>query len=118
MIEVYQTEDIKAVIEELDAEKSKAFVKHQDEFKKLQMELLESKQSYLKKMVEAKAKYDELVAPERKLDALKIKMGIKKNSYIGNAFETLNMVSVGAGYEPLRIDQKEVQAALWYGKIP
>lgn len=119
MIEIYQTEDITALIEELDAEKQRVFKGNQKELEKIRLELLEAKLSYLNKMQEAKARYDELANPERKLDELKIKMGIKKNSYVSDSFEALNQYSlVNGGYEFLRIEQNEVHDALRYGKTP
>lgn len=119
LITTYEKEDVLSVIEELEAEKRKVFQKHQGELKKLQMELLEAKLNYLKKQVEVRERYNQLVAPERKLDSLKIKMGIKKNSYVSDSFEALSMVSVAnGGYENLVIQLNEVNDALRYGKTP
>lgn len=119
LIQVYQTEDIKAVIEELDAEKRKVAEKHQGEIKTLKLELLQAKEEYLKKMVEAREKYNQLVAPERKLDTLKIRVGLKQTSYISDSFDTLFQYSIASGgYETVRIEQAEVYQALQHGRIP
>jgi hypothetical protein len=118
LIDQYKNEDLQAVIEELDEERTKVRQNHQKKIRKLELELLEAKEIYLKKMVEARDRYNQLASHERKLDALKIKMGIKKNSYISGSWEALNMVSAGqASYEPLRVEQYEVSEALGYGRI-
>lgn len=52
------------------------------------------------------------------LDNLKIKLGMKKYSYVSSA-DSLNVISIGeASYESLRVEQKEVYDALAYGRIP
>lgn len=119
LIEVYKTEDIQAIIEELDVERSKAFGKHQVEIQKIKMELLEAKLNYLKKQTEARERYNELVTPERNLDQLKIKLGIKKVSYVSDSFEALSMVSVpNGGVENMIVQLNEVNEALRYGRTP
>jgi hypothetical protein len=85
----------------------------------LKLELLEAKLIYLQKMQEAKEVYDSFIEPERKLDSLKIKLGIKKTSYVSDSFEALSQYSVAnGGYELLRVEQNDVHEALRYGKAP
>ncbi|MGM0835414.1 MAG: hypothetical protein ACQEV7_04610 [Bacillota bacterium] len=119
LIEEYKTTDIKAVVEELEAERGKASQDNQKEMEKLKLELMEAKLLYLHKMKESKEKYDTLVAPTRKLDMLKIKLGIKKNSYVSDSFQALNNYSIAnGGYEVLYLEKPEIYNALAYGKIP
>lgn len=118
LIQEYKTDDLRGVLAELEADTSKYTAEKRAEIGAIQTELLEAKQAYIEKMVEAKAKYDTIINPERKLDALKIKLGIKKNSYISDAHSALSMVSVGAGYENLFIENPTVYNALSYGRTP
>ncbi|MDM5249630.1 hypothetical protein [Lysinibacillus sp. G4S2] len=118
LIQEYKTEDVQAVLAELEAESRNISASKNKEMEAIQLELLQAKLSYLEKLREARTKYDELVNPARKLDELKIKLGMKKYSYVSGA-DTLNMISIGeASYEPLRVEQKEVYDALAYGRIP
>ncbi|KOS67115.1 hypothetical protein AEA09_14780 [Lysinibacillus contaminans] len=118
LIQVYENEDIHAVLEELEAERNVYSAGKRTEMRKIEMELLEAKLAYLEKMQEARAKYNEIVNPEVKIDALKIKLGMKQRSYVSGAGEVLNMIGVGGGYEPLRVEQSEVYNALAYGQLP
>jgi hypothetical protein len=119
LIQLYETEDIHSIIAELDAEKSKVFKGNQMELEQIKLELMESKLVYLNKLKEAHMKYNELVAPERKLDSLKIKMGIKKNSYVSGSHDALSMYAVKTGgHENLLVQQSEVYDCLEYGRTP
>jgi hypothetical protein len=119
LIQEYKREDIQEVIAELDTEKSRIFKNHNKEMEKIQLELMEAKLSYLNKMVEASNKYKELVEPSRKLDSLKIKMGLKNQSYISGSFEALHQYSVAnAGYVQVSLSKPEIYDALEYGKKP
>ncbi|MEH6949628.1 hypothetical protein V7068_21825 [Bacillus sp. JJ634] len=115
LIQEYETEDVKSIIEELDEAKAKHRKEHNAELHALKTELLEAKLAYVEKMVEVSEKYNKLVNPERKLDALKIKAGIKKNSYVSGTHDALSMISVpNGGYENLRVEQKDIYDALEY----
>jgi Skp family chaperone for outer membrane proteins len=119
LIEAYKTEDVKQVIEELDAERIKVNKKHQGELNKLQLELLQAKQDYLNKMLEAREKYNQLIEPTKKLDEMKIKLGLKSMSYVSDSFEALVQHSVpSGGYESVRVEQGEVHDALRCGRTP
>lgn len=119
LIEEYKTEDVKTVIEQLDDARTKYAKEHYKEIETIRTELLEAKLTYIEAMAEAGRKYNEIINPERKLDALKIKMGIKKNSYISDAHSALSMVSIPyGGYENLMIDNSTVHNSLLYGKTP
>lgn len=117
LIQEYKTEDIKSVIEELDEQKKKHFKEHAEELENLKTEVLEAKQKYLEALCKSRARYVEIVEPERKLDRLKIAVGIKKNSYISGSHDTLNMISNGGGgHESLLVERKELYDALEYGR--
>jgi hypothetical protein len=119
LIQEYKTEDVHSILAELEAERGEYGKEKQEEIRALQVELLEAKLDYLSKMVEAKAKYDAITSPERKLDALKIKLGMKQTSYVSDAYESLNLVSVGnGGYISLLPERKELHDALAYGRKP
>ncbi len=119
LIEEYKTTDIKALVKELEVERGKGSQDQQKEIENIKLELMEAKLLYLQKMKESKAKYDALVAPERKLDMLKIKLGIKKNSYVSDSYEALSKYSLAnGGYEFLKPEAPEIYEALAYGRIP
>jgi hypothetical protein len=119
LITEYQREDILNVLAELEEERGKGGKDRQKEIEKLNLELVEAKLVYLQKMQIAKERYDALVAPERKLDILKIKLGIKKNSYVSGSYEALNYYSLPDGsHEFLVLGTPEINNALGYGRIP
>ncbi|KPB06327.1 hypothetical protein [Bacillus sp. CHD6a] len=119
LIDKYRTDDVKSVLEELDAEKLKGSKEYHAELEKLKLELIASKLEYLRKMKESKEKYDMLVAPTRKLDMLKQKVGLQKHSYVSGSYEALNYYSLPDGsHEFLIIETPEISNALGYGRIP
>ncbi|MFC7372447.1 hypothetical protein ACFQPF_12270 [Fictibacillus iocasae] len=119
LIQEYKTEDVHSILAELEAERGKYGKEKQSEIRAIQNELLEAKLAYLSKMAESKVKYDAIVSPQRKLDALKIKLGMKQTSYVSDAYEALNLVSVGdGGHISLLPERKELHDALAYGRKP
>ncbi|MGE6630750.1 hypothetical protein [Bacillus sp. NPDC077027] len=109
LIQEYKTEDVHSILAELESERGEYGKEKQEEIRAIEKELLEAKLAYLSKMVEAKAKYDAITSPQRKLDALKIKLGMKQTSYVSDAYEALNLVSVGnGGHISLLPERKEL----------
>ncbi|WP_404347484.1 hypothetical protein LG311_17830 [Sutcliffiella horikoshii] len=119
IITEYQREDVLEVIAELEAEKAKGGKEYHAEMDQLKLDLMEAKLVYLQQMKQAKEKYDVLVSPTRKIDMLKIKLGMKKNSYISDSFDALNSFSfVNGGHESLIVTLPEVSNSLGYGRTP
>ncbi|QPC47361.1 hypothetical protein [Mangrovibacillus cuniculi] len=118
LIQEYKTDDIKAVIAELEEEKKKLTKDKGKELQSIQRDLIEAKQAYLDTLVKISGRYKELVEPDKKLESLKVKLGLQVRNYITGAGESLNMISHGADYIPLRVEQYEVYEALTYGRTP
>ncbi|QGQ47248.1 hypothetical protein [Metabacillus sediminilitoris] len=118
LIDRYKTEDIHSVLGELEAEKGKYSKEQQAEIRRIQMELLNAKNAYLNKMVEARERYKKIAEPAFKLEQLKIKLGLQVRSYTSGSHDTLSMVSVGEGHENLLVEHQTVYDALSYGRTP
>jgi hypothetical protein len=118
LIQEYKTEDVKSIMEEIDAVSKKHYADKQEELNKIRLELMNSKLVYLQAMVSANEKYNAIVSPNRKLDALQMQFGLKQRSYISGSFEALNQYSIPkGGYELLTVQQKEVYDALEYKRV-
>ncbi|MCB5235898.1 hypothetical protein [Niallia circulans] len=118
LIETYKDEDARQIVADFEANHGEYGREKQKEITKLQYELLEAKDAYLSKLVEASEQYDKLINPERKLQQLKVKLGIQKATYVSGSHDALNLISLGDGYESLRIEQPEIFDALQYGRKP
>ncbi|WP_226619769.1 hypothetical protein [Cytobacillus firmus] len=119
LIEEYKTEDVHSILTELEADAGKYSAEKHKEIDAIKDDLLQAKLAYIERMVEARDKYNKIVSPARKLDALKIKLGIKQNSYVSDALSSLSLYSVpNGGYENLLIDKGVVYDALSYGEVP
>lgn len=119
LIKEYQTEDIQAVLAELEANRKEVNVERQAELKALEKEVLQAKYDYITKLIEAKDQYYELTGTDRKIEKLKEKLGMKNQSlYLSGSFEALSAPAIeGGDYLSLRVDQKELHDALHYGKF-
>jgi hypothetical protein len=119
LIREYKTDDVLNIIEEIDAVSKKNLAEHQSEIEKIKLELMQSKLVYFKAMAKAREKYNAIVSPTRKLDALQIQFGIKKNSYVSGSHDALNVYALSnGGHEFLPVQQYDVYQALEYGKTP
>ena len=116
LIETYKDEDAKQIVADFEANRGEYSREKQAEIKKLQYELLEAKDDYISKLIEASERYDKLINPERKLQELKVKLGMQQASYVSGSHDALSLVSVGEGYENLRVEQFELHNALQYGR--
>jgi hypothetical protein len=115
----YRTEDVHAILAELEDNAGEYGKEKQKEIRAIEKELLEAKLVYIEKIIEARHKYKTIASPARKLDALKIKLGLKQTSYVSDAYEAMNLISVGnGGHERLILEQKELHDALAYGRKP
>ncbi|MFE1246071.1 hypothetical protein ACFW35_18330 [Fictibacillus sp. NPDC058756] len=118
LIQEYKTEDVKAVIEELEADKQKLIQTKQKELRAIQTELAEAKKQYFQALIEASDKYNKLVKPERKLDTLKVQLGLQKQVYTADASESLSLIHTASGGSiPLTVAPNEVYDALVYNRI-
>ncbi|WP_368298548.1 hypothetical protein [Cytobacillus firmus] len=118
LMESYKTEDVKAVLAELEEEHKKLSKEKNKELHILHMQLLEAKFNYLEKIAEVSAEYSKLSTPSYKLQALQQKLGLRNNIYASGAGESLNMISFESGYISLRVEQNEVYDALAYQRFP
>ncbi|MDF2039866.1 hypothetical protein P2R12_23270 [Cytobacillus oceanisediminis] len=118
LMESYKTEDVKAVLAELEEEHKKLSKEKDKELIILHMQLLEAKLNYLEKLSEVSAEYNKLSSPSYKLQALQQKLGLRNNVYASGAGEALNAISFENGYIPLRVEQNEVYDALAYKRVP
>lgn len=119
LIETYKTEDVKAVLAELEATKKEYTQNERAEIHKIKEELLEAKLAYIEKMLEARKAYYRVMNPVYKIDALKGKLGLQQNHYLSDAHSALSMYSVpNGGYENLMVNNEIVHSALYLGQRP
>lgn len=115
----YKTEDIGAVLQELETNKKEVNAEVNADVTALGLELVKAKHEYLSKLVEARTKYYEINAPKTRIEALKNKLGLPNTlDYQTGAYEALSMFSVAnGGYISLRVETKEIHDSLNYGRI-
>ncbi|MFS0637895.1 hypothetical protein AB1K84_18490 [Mesobacillus foraminis] len=119
LIQVYKTDDVKAVLAEIEANNSDLNADTNKEIQKIKEEVLQAKHEYLSKLAEAGKKYNKAVNTNRRIDELKIKLGVKQTSYISDASSALQVISIGErGHENLTVDNTLVFDALHFGRIP
>lgn len=119
LIEEYKTDDLKTVLEELEATGKELSAGQQAEIFALKKSLIQAKYNYLKTIVEARKKYVELVTPNLKVEQLKDKLGIKNRLYYqSGAYDALHLYSAnGRSYINLEVKTKDIHDALQYGRI-
>lgn len=115
----YKTDDIGAVLAEIEANQKEVTAETQKEIHALGLEAIAAKHEYLSKLVEVRKRYYETTAPQTKIEALKAKLGMKNRlDYMTGAHVALSMYSVaGAGYINLEVDTKAIHDALQYKRI-
>lgn len=119
LIQEYKTDDVEKILYELEANNKEVTAERQKELHALQLKVLEAKRIYLQTLLESRNEYYSIVAPERKIEALKAKLGMKNRlDYMTGAYDALSMYSVaGAGYINLEVNTKAVHDALQYSRI-
>ena len=118
MIKEYKIADVKEILEELQSTQREYSASESAEVRKMKLELLEAKLTYLKKMREVATRYSKTVAPANRIQQLQYKLGLKKNVYIADTYETLSMYSVpNGGYVNLRVENHDIHSAISTGAV-
>lgn len=118
MIQQYKVSDVSEILEELQATQKEYSASERREVYAMQMELLDMKVTYLKKMREVALRYNKTVAPATKIQMIQQRLGLKRNVYVAETVDALNMVSIAnGGYVNLRVEQMDVYNAISTGGI-
>ncbi|MGG3926879.1 hypothetical protein ABET51_12850 [Metabacillus fastidiosus] len=119
LIQEYKTDDIHAVIAEIETNASEYNAKQRKEIEKMQLEMLEAKLAYVEKMAEVSERYYKAIEPASKLQELKVQLGLQVRNYTSGCHDALNFYGTASGgHEDLYIKEKTVYDALSYGRIP
>ncbi|MED4038125.1 hypothetical protein [Niallia taxi] len=121
LIQVYKTDDIKAIHDEMEANKQEIYKEETKEIYKLQYDLQQAKLDYLKKLAEAGKAYQKAKRPNSLFENIKEKIGKKRSYDFSGAEGSLNAVSYSSshyGVTSLRVDQQDVYDALNLGQLP
>jgi len=118
LIVEYKNDDVENILLELQENNKEVQAERQKEVNDLRLELLKAKHEYLSKMIEARAKYYKIVAPERKIESIKASLGMKNKADYFTGADTLSMYSTSTGsYIGLDVTISEVDDALSYKRI-
>lgn len=118
LIQKYQHEDAVIILAELKEAQKEHSPLELKEIHEMQMELLDAKHTYLKKMTEMRVRYYKTVAPKNRIKQMEYKLGLKKGVYTSDSYEALHQFSVsGRGYINLEIDNGDVHDALYSGRF-
>lgn len=119
LIVEYKSDDVQKILYELETNNKEVHAERQKELHALRLKVLEAKRIYLQTLLDSRNDYYSIVAPERKIEALKAKLGMKNRlDYMTGAYDALSMYSVaGAGYINLEVNTKAVHDALQYSRI-
>jgi len=118
MIKQYKVADVTEILEELQSTQKDYSASESAEVNKMKLELLEAKLNYLKKMREVATRYNKTLAPANRIKQMQYKLGLKKNVYIADTYESLSMYSVpNGGYVNLRIENPDIHNAITTGTV-
>ncbi|MGK7380018.1 hypothetical protein ACSFXN_19555 [Planococcus sp. 1R117A] len=119
LTELFKTEDVDSVLEELKDTKGKYLKEEFEEISKLRIEMMEAKKAYLQTLMDVSERYQKIIAPDKKLADLLVSKGKKSNVYTQDVAEALNMFTLhSGGVTNLQVDYPMVYQAINYKKEP
>ncbi|MFC6040119.1 hypothetical protein ACFPYN_11875 [Paenisporosarcina macmurdoensis] len=118
MIKQYGISDVTELMAEIETTRKEHSVEESKAIRALKVEALQAKETYLKTLHDVGIRHNKAIAPSIRFQHLQKRLGLVKNVYITDTFESLNTISVNnGGYVNLRVEQIEVHEAIKAGTM-